>query len=74
MCGSGNYLYVSGLRVAGIPARCVGGDWLTCDDGSAIVDPAAIESETMTLDVPHCQSEVYVENIGWIPTDATPQR
>eukprot|EP00948_MAST-09A_sp_MAST-9A-sp1_P003606 g3606.t1 len=74
MCGSSNYLYVMGLRVAGIKSRPIGGDWLTQDDGSEMVDPSAIESETMTLDVPHCQSEFYIDGLGWIPTDATPTR
>ncbi|GAM27275.1 hypothetical protein SAMD00019534_104500 [Acytostelium subglobosum LB1] len=56
-CGCLALLYNSVLRKQGIPAR------------SIIGRGGDYNSDTGVQ--PHCKSEVYIENIGWVPVDVT---
>ena len=76
--GTINNLYVAILRLNGIVARCLSGAWLWSNDGSYTaqgIQRGATEGEMLAMDFQkRTMSEFYLDQIGWIPTDATPTR
>ena len=76
--GTINNLYVAILRYNGIISRCLSGAWLWSNDGSYTaqgIQRGATEGEMLAMDFQRrTMSEFYLENVGWIPTDATPTR
>lgn len=75
VCGTSNYFFTGLLRHFGIPARCIGGHWLTSNEDNTKVVKFAIGGEKLAIDVSnHCASEFYAEGLGWLPSDCTAQR
>jgi hypothetical protein len=64
-CGEFSSAFVVMCRLAGIPARCVGGY------GPGTPDGRTGRHEVCGQDG-HAWGEVYVPNVGWVPFDATP--
>ena len=75
VCGTSNHFFVSLLRHFGIPARCIGGHWLTGNEDNSRVVKFNIGGEMLAIDFSdHCKSEFYAEGLGWLPSDCTAQR
>ncbi|MDR3613529.1 MAG: transglutaminaseTgpA domain-containing protein [Candidatus Obscuribacterales bacterium] len=64
-CGEFSSAFVVMCRLAGIPARCVGGY------GPGTPDGRTGRREVCGLDG-HAWGEVCIPNVGWVPFDATP--
>jgi transglutaminase-like putative cysteine protease len=75
VCGTSNFFFVGLCRHFGIPARCIGGHWLTGNEDNTKVVKFSIGGEMLAIDFSnHCQSEFYADGLGWVHSDCTAKR